>query len=241
MSKFVMVVLPDERKAYQALHAIKALHDEGTVTYYGSAIVERKANGNLDVKQAADEGPLGFATGALLGGLVGMFGGPVGAAAGLAAGGMMGGVRDILHAGVSGDFLEKVTRDLLPGKFAVIAEISEEWTTPIDMKMDALGGKVVREERDEFVDDQMQKQIDEARSEFERRKARARDRLAQKKQEVSAKINALKAQADKADAEVQARIEKRIAEIRSDLAAREQKLNQAAELVKQAFHSEHAS
>jgi uncharacterized membrane protein len=236
MSKFVVVVLQDEKKAYEALHAIKALHDEGTVTYYGSAIVERKADGKLDVKQTVDEGPLGLATGSLVGGLLGLFGGPAGAAIGFAAGGMVGSVRDVLHAGVGGDFIEKVTRDLEPGKFAVIAELSEEWTAPIDMKMEAFGGKVVRQDRDEFMDDQLEKQVDEARQALEKTSARARERFTQKKQEMNAKIKALKEQADKADAELQTRIEQRIAEIRTDLQAREQKLNEASKLVAQAFH-----
>lgn len=241
MSKFVVVVLPNEKKAYEALHEIKALHAEGEVTYYAGSVVERKKDGTLDVKQATEEGPLGLATGSLVGGLVGLFGGPVGAAVGFAAGGMVGSVRDVVHAGVSQDFVEKITRDLEPGKFAVIAEVTEEWATPLDMRMATLGAAVMRQDRDEFVDDLIQKDVDEARSEHGRRKAQARERFQQKKQEISARIKALKAQADKADADLQARIEKRIAEIRSDLAAREQKLDQAAELVKQAFHSGHAS
>jgi uncharacterized membrane protein len=265
MSKFVVVVLPDEKKAYEALHSIKALHNEGTVTFYGAAVVERKPDGKLDVKQAADEGPLGFATGSLVGGLIGLLGGPVGAATGFAAGAAIGGLHDYVHSGVSDDFIEKVTSELDPGKFAVIAEVSEDWVTPIDMKMEALGGKVVREYRDEFVDDMIQKRADAARSEFERRRAeraiekaekteklqkridearqdlqrtaaQVRERLEEKKAETDAKIEALERQADKANAELKTRIEQRMAEIRTDLVAREQKLNQAFKLVEQALH-----
>jgi uncharacterized membrane protein len=265
MSKFVVVVVPEEKKAYQALHAIKALHAEGTVTYYGASIVARKPDGTLEVKQAADEGPLGLATGTLVGGLVGLLGGPVAAAVGLAAGGIVGGVRDIFHAGVSDEFIETVTRELEPGRFAVIAEVSEDWVTPIDMKMEALGGKVVREYRDEFVDDMLAKRADAAKSELARRKAelsgaiaekmgarltrrfdetkqdlqktatRARVRLEEKRNEMNAKIGALEAQAGKAKADVKTRIDHTIEELRADMATREQKLSQAFELVDQAL------
>jgi hypothetical protein len=48
-------------------------------------------------------------------------------ALGLAAGGAVGGVRDLRQAEVSDEFLETVQRDLTPGKFAVVAEVSEDW------------------------------------------------------------------------------------------------------------------
>ncbi len=266
MSKFVVVVLPNEKNAYEALHAIEELHKEGTVTFYAGTVVERKADGKLDVKKAVDEGPLGLGLGSVVGGLVGLFGGPVGGAIGLATGGFVGAFRDVLHAGVSDDFIETVTTELQPGKFAVIAEVSEDWLTPIDIKMEALGGTVVREYRDDFVEDRIEKHADAMRSEIEQRKAehagakaekmetklekridearrdlettasKARERLGQKKQEMLAKIEALQAQANKAKPEVQARIEQRISDIRAELQVREQKLSHAFELAEQALN-----
>lgn len=265
MSKFVVVVLPDEKKAYEALHAIKSLDAEGTVTFYGAAIVARKPDGTLDVKQAVDDGPLGMATGTLVGGLVGLLAGPAGAAVGLTAGALAGGVRDIFHAGVSEDFVDKVTRELDPGKYALIAEVSEDWVAPIDMKMESLGGKVMREYRDEFVDEMLANRAEAARTELQQRKAelsskfaekygnklqkrldetkqdlrktatKARERLDLKKKEINAKLTALQAQAAKSKADTKARIDKTIVDIRTDMAAREQKLNQAAELIDQAL------
>ncbi len=239
MSKFVVVVLPNEKNAYEALHAIEELHKEGTVTFYAGTVVERKADGKLDVKKAVDEGPLGLGLGSVVGGLVGLFGGPVGGAIGLATGGFVG---------------------------AFIAEVSEDWLTPIDIKMEALGGTVVREYRDDFVEDRIEKHADAMRSEIEQRKAehagakaekmetklekridearrdlettasKARERLGQKKQEMLAKIEALQAQANKAKPEVQARIEQRITDIRAELQVREQKLSHAFELAEQALN-----
>jgi uncharacterized membrane protein len=266
MSKFVVVVLPNENKAYEALHAIQQLHQEGTVTFYAGTVVERLADGKLDVKKGIDEGPLGLGLGALVGGLVGLFGGPVGGAIGMMTGGFLGTFRDVIHAGVSDDFVDKVTGELEPGKFAVIAEVSEDWLTPIDLEMEALGGKVVREYRDEFVEDRLEKQADAMLSDFEQRKAeragakaekmeakleqridearrdlettasKARQRLEQKKQEMVAKIEALQEQANKAKPEVRTRVEQRITDMRAELQAREQKLNHAFELAEQALN-----
>jgi uncharacterized membrane protein len=265
MSKFIVVVLPDERKAYEALHAIRELDQDGTVTFYAGTVVERKADGTLDVKQAVDDGPLGLGIGSLVGGLVGLFGGPVGAAVGMVTGGFLGTFRDVIHAGVSEEFVEKITHELRPGNFAVVAEVSEEWLTPIDAKMEALGGKVVREYRDDFVDARIEKNVDEVRNELAQRKmeragakakkmeaklderiedarndlqqvaSKARARLDEKKQEMLAKIGALKDQSNKAKPEVRARIETRITEIHAELAAREEKLSHAFGLAEQAL------
>ena len=139
MNKFVVLVLPDEAKAYDAVKALRELHQEGSVTVYGTAVVQRDANGSLTIKQR-DEAPVGLGVGALAGGLIGLLGGPAGAAVGMAAGSVAGGWRDLLHAEVSDEFLEKVQRDLAPDGFGVIAEVSEEWTAPIDARTSGAGG-----------------------------------------------------------------------------------------------------
>jgi hypothetical protein len=47
---------------------------------------------------------------------------------------------DLAHLGVGEDFLYEVEKSLLPGKAAVVAEVWEEWTLPVDTRMEALGG-----------------------------------------------------------------------------------------------------
>jgi len=266
MSKFVVAILPDEKKAFEALSALKQLHADGTVTLYDAAVAQRKPDGTLEIKQGPDEGPIGLAVGALLGGLVGLFGGPAGGAVGLATGSLLGSWRDYMHAGVGDEFLEKIGQDMAPGSFAVVAEMSEDWLAPVDAKIEALGGKVMREYRDEFVDDliekradavandleqrktehagakaekmgaKLQKRIDETRQDLQKTASKARERLEQKKDEVNAKIEALEQQAAKAKPDTRKRIEDRIAEIRDELQAREQKLNHAFDLAQEALN-----
>lgn len=265
MSNFVVVVVPDEAKAYEAMRAMKELHAEGTVTLFGAAVVERKSGGKLEIKQEVDRGPVGLGLGSLVGGLIGLFGGPVGAAAGVAAGGLLGSWRDYMRAGVGEDFGETIARELPPGSFAVIAEMSEDWIVPTDTRMEALGGRVLREPRADFIDDTIERRTDAFKSELDRRKAehasakaekmgaklqkrieetqqdlqntasKARQRLDEKKQEMNAKLDALREQAKKAKPEVRNQIEKRIDEIRADLQQREEKLNHAWEIAQEAL------
>ena len=51
-------------------------------------------------------------------------------------------IGDFYVAGVDEDFLADVSTALLPGKFAVVADLSEEWITPVDVRMEVLGGVV---------------------------------------------------------------------------------------------------
>jgi uncharacterized membrane protein len=266
MNKFVVVVFSDEARAYEGVHALEALHVEGTVSVYGIAVLQRETKGGLSVQRRNDEGPLGLGIGALVGGLVGVFGGPVGAAAGPVGGGLVGGFRDYLHAEVSDEFIEALERELPPGKFALAAEVSEERITPIDARMGALGGKVVREWRQDFFDDLIKKRVDAANVELAQRRTeragaegegmeskmtegiddaeeklqrtaeKARKRLDHTNEELGAKLGALEEQAAKARPEVQGLIEQRILEIRKEFGERRKKLSRAYALTQQSIH-----
>src|SRR5258705_9549216 len=100
MTKFIVVVFPNESKAYDGTVALEALHNEGMLTVYANAVVAKDANGTLSVKRTETTGPLGTGVGALVGGLVGLLGGPVGVAAGMGSGAVIGGMGDIFNAGV---------------------------------------------------------------------------------------------------------------------------------------------
>jgi uncharacterized membrane protein len=64
MSRFVVVVFPNEAQAYQGTRALKDLHADGSLTVYGVAVVAKDAGGKLTIKDAADQGPLGTVVGA---------------------------------------------------------------------------------------------------------------------------------------------------------------------------------
>ncbi|HUJ24450.1 MAG TPA: DUF1269 domain-containing protein [Myxococcales bacterium] len=183
MDKFAVVVLPDEKKAYEAVRALQDLHVEGSITLWGTAVIERKPNGVIDIKQSMDEGPLGFGVGTLLGGLIGLFGGPVGVAIGAGAGGIAGGTADVVHLNLSNDFIESLKLELTPGSYAVVAEISEEWITPLDARMDMLGAKVLREPRAEFAGSLFEKWAAARKAELAERKKELADKRARRNYE----------------------------------------------------------
>jgi uncharacterized membrane protein len=263
MSKFVVVIFPDETKAYEATRALKELHAEGSLTVYGTAVVAKDANAKLSVKQAADRGPLGLGVGALVGTLIGLLGGPVGAAIGYGSGALAGVMSDIYNAGVGVDFVNTVSEKLTPGKTAVIAEVAEDWVTPLDTRMEAIGGVVLRESRSDFEDEQIDKEVkarkaelaqlktefakataerkaklkarmDEAQANLSAVAGRAQGRINQLQEQTQAQIKELQDQAKSATRDAKAKIDKQIADTQADYKRRSDKLKQAWELTKEA-------
>ena len=144
MDKMIVVVFDSELKAYDGSRALQELQNEGSINLYAKAVITRDASGKVEVKQEGDMGPVGTTVGLLTGSLIGLLGGPVGLAIGAGVGTYGGILYDLLHLGVSQDFLYEVEKSLQPGKAAVVAEIWEEWTLPVDTRMEALGGVVFR-------------------------------------------------------------------------------------------------
>ena len=264
MSKFIVVVFPGETQAYKGSHALKELDAEGSLTLYGMAVVAQDAKGSISTREAVDIGPLGTAVGAVVGGLIGVIGGPVGSLAGAAGGALIGSVGDLFDYGVGEDFVEKVAAELAPGKAAVIAEIGEDWTTPLDTRMETFGGTVLRTWRADFEDDQIENEIAAERAELDELKAehaqakqeakaklaakieqtkanlkksedRARAKLDALHQETQAKIAALQKQFTGARDDARERINHRIAALRADYEKRTAKLKQARQLTKEAL------
>src|SRR5512141_750941 len=135
MDKIVVVVFDSESKAYEGSQALQELQNEGSINLYAKAVIAKDANGKVAVKQQGDMGPVGTSVGLLTGSLIGLLGGPVGLVIGAGAGMYGGMVYDLAHLGVGEDYLSEVEKSLLPGKAAVVAEVWEEWTIPVDSRM----------------------------------------------------------------------------------------------------------
>ena len=63
------------------------MHDNGDLTLYGTAVLAKNANGEVEIKQAVDDGPVGTATGLMVGALLGVLAGPATVASGAAVAG----------------------------------------------------------------------------------------------------------------------------------------------------------
>jgi uncharacterized membrane protein len=150
----LVVVFDSESKAYQGSRALAQLDAEGSIAIHAESVIKKNDDGTVTVKQFDGDFPVRTVGGAAIGSLLGVLGGPVGMGVGAAAGALAGSIGDLHVAGVGAEFLDQVTAALAPGKCAVLADISEEWVTPVDTRMEALGGTVVRTPRKSFENEQ---------------------------------------------------------------------------------------
>src|SRR5262249_49579078 len=144
MDRMVVVVFENQVDAYKGKEALLRLDSEGSVVLNAYAVIGKNANGAVSVKQSDDLGPVGTLFGASLGAFLGALGGPAGLAIGAAVGMATGGAVDLHYLDIGDDFIADVSKELLPNRYAVLAEVDEEWTTPLDERMEAIGGIVFR-------------------------------------------------------------------------------------------------
>jgi uncharacterized membrane protein len=161
MRNYIAVVFNDTSKAYEGLHALWQLDDEADVTVHGTAVVHRDSLGNFQVDTKETHPALATGVGVGVGALLGLLAGPAGAAVGAAGGAAIGAATGGM-VGVTTDLARADTRDqaageasfvLGNGQSAVIADVSEDWTSPIDTRMRALDGTVYRRAKSDMEDD----------------------------------------------------------------------------------------
>ena len=212
MERMLVAVFDNEKQAFEGTSALRQLELEGGISIYAGGVVVKHANGTISVKQFDDEGPVATLTGTAVGSLIGLLGGPLGVAVGALSGMTLGAFYDIDTARVGEDFVDDVSQSLTPNKVAIVAEIDEEWTTPVDSRMEALGGTVLRraltEVRETFWNEQnAAMEADLAQLEEEASKARAdrRAKLQKKIDELKARIVAQRNKATERRAAFEAR------------------------------------
>jgi chaperonin cofactor prefoldin len=156
---------------------------------------------------------------------------------------------DLDQSGIGATFLDDVSKTLTPGKAAVVAEVEESWTSPVDTRVHKLGGTVFRRLRSEVVEDQLvresaafetdlkaleddlnrgitenraaiQKDIEQTKKQIKVTQDQAKARVDQAKAEMDARIKSLQDQAKGASDRAKARIEKRIAELQPTVEAK---------------------
>ncbi len=243
MERMLVVVFENELKAYDGSRALKALDLEGSISIHAGAVMKKNDDGTVTVKEAGDDFPVRTVGGTAVGALIGLLGGPIGVVVGAAGGTFAGAVWDLHHAGVNTDFVSEVSTRLTPGKWAIVADISEDWVTPVDTRMEAVGGTVFRVTRENVEDDQyardvatikadiaqlkaeqaksradqkakLQAKIDNLNTKLQSKLAQAKQKSEQRAKEAKAKVDALEKKAARAKSEQKAAIEARIAEIK---------------------------
>lgn len=161
MRNYIAVVFDNSSKAYEALHALWQLDHAEEITVHGAAVVHRDNLGQFQVDTKETHPALatavGVGVGALLGALAGPAGAAVGAGGGAAIGAGVGGASGLVADAGRSDTRHQAAREtgfvIGDGQSAVIADVSEDWTSPIDTRMQSLGGTMYRRPKRALEDD----------------------------------------------------------------------------------------
>jgi uncharacterized membrane protein len=201
MDRMLVVVFDTETQAYEGRDALLHLGREGSIGIYAYAVFAKNADGSTSVKQGDDSGRLGTLAGISLGSLIGLLGGPAGMSIGAVVGFLAGGTADLDNVRIGDDFIDDVTRQLRPNRFAVAAEIQEDWTTPVDMRMEAIGGSVFRRGISEVRHTIHEEHVAAMKADLAQMKAEHAQAHADRKAKLQEKINQL-------DTRIQAQLQK---------------------------------
>ena len=189
----IVVTFEDDSKAYEALSKLKQSNAAGRVAVRSAAVLERDAEGRLNIPESGDAVlGSGIAAGGLIGLLVGILGGPVGVVLGFGTGMLAGSAFDIERAERESGVLAQVAGSLPVGQTALVAEVDEYAVEVIDGDMRALGGTVTRTPAAEVL----------AALEAAEKAAQAAEREArrvmreERKQEAKAKLDEIEAKWD---------------------------------------------
>lgn len=191
MDRMLVVVFDNETKVYERKKALMQLDGEGSISVYADAVLAKQADGTVTIKQKDTYGPIGTLIGIAFGSLIGLLGGPVGFGIGLATGAVAGAAVDVNNARVGRDFVEDVNKVLTPSKFALAAEIDENWTTPLDTRMEAIGGTVFRRALSDVKSTLHEEHIAAMQADLAQMKAEQAQTRADRKARMQEKINKL--------------------------------------------------
>ena len=201
MDRMLVVVFENETKAYEGKKALLQLDGEGSISVYAYAVLAKHADGTATVKQGDDSGPIGTLLGTSFGSLIGLLGGPVGLAIGASAGLALGAAADLNNARIGEDFIDDVNKMLVPNRVAVVAEIEEDWTTPVDTRMEAIGGSIFRRALSDVKHTIHEENVAAMKADLAQMKAEHAKAHSDRKAKLQEKINQL-------DSKIQAQLQK---------------------------------
>jgi uncharacterized membrane protein len=197
MQRMLVVVFEDESKAHEGAKALRQLDLDDRLTVYRHAIVVKNPDCTVTVREIDDRGPFGLLVGTALGALLGALGGLAGIGIGGTVGLVAGGAVDLRNGWVAEDFVDDVAKALLPNRSAVVAEIEEDTTAPVDTQMEAIGGTVFRralsEVRHTIHDEHiaaMQADLAQMKTEHAQARAERKVKLQEKINQLDSKLQA---------------------------------------------------
>jgi len=246
MEKLIVVVFDDQAKAHAGLEALHELDTQGEISLFEVRTIAKEPDGSVQVVENPEDTDfpvIGVST--MVGALVGALGGPIGILGGAAAGAIIGSTLTLLRGDVTEEFVEDVSTALAPGKFALVADISEDCVTPLDTRMEPLGGVIFRRSRSQVRSlhhdrdvaahraeiqqlkaeraqaraerlDQIDARLDELGKKVERALLRDRSDLLLREEQRDARVRALREKADQSQGDIRRRLEARIEQLQRD-------------------------
>ena len=141
----MIATFDDANAALEGLRELQQLDDAGKLRLRNAAVVERRPDGTwriVDEDETADF----HATlaGGLLGAMVGVLAGPLGLLLGAAAGLMAGEVIDVTEDEARELIHEEMIRCVPPGTTALVGDVDEPLSHPLDEPMAKLGAQITR-------------------------------------------------------------------------------------------------
>jgi uncharacterized membrane protein len=183
----------DDGNAYEALTTLKELDEQGQVELEGAAVVLRREDGSIAIKdEVGDIGYEGVATGGVIGLIVGILGGPVGVLIGGATGVLVGSLFDLDDVDETESVLSEMSRTVRPGHPAVLAVVDEQSHEVVDVAMLNLNGAVLRLPLIDVEAEIAAAEEAQRAAKKEARKALREARREERKEKVEAKIAELK-------------------------------------------------
>ena len=193
MENILAITFDENQNAYEALTKLKQLDDQERVRLSGAAVVERKGDGTIDIKdEVGDVGWEGTATGGVIGLLIGVIGGPLGILLGGATGLLYGSLFDLADSDETESVLTDVARSVTVGQLTLLAQVSEQNPEIVDAAVARLGATVVRRPLAEVEAEIAAAEEAQHAAKVEARKKLRDERREEHKEKVQAKVADLK-------------------------------------------------
>ena len=97
------------------------------------------------------------------------------------------------NARISSDFVDDVSKTLRPNRVAVVAEVEEDWITPLDTRMETIGGTVFRRALSDVEDTVDDEDVAAIKADLAQMKAEHAQARADRKAKIQEKIDQLNA------------------------------------------------
>ncbi|HUL94055.1 MAG TPA: hypothetical protein VLV56_17095 [Burkholderiales bacterium] len=146
MDRLLVAVFDSESKAYEGSRILRQLGEQGSLGLHAMAMVARwneAENPPVGVRPRGGRRPALLIRAKYFDRMV-QWDKPKRVLIPVAVGLSSGMAADLNNARIGDEFIDDVTTALVRGRAAVVAEVDERWTAPVDIGLEAVGGTVYR-------------------------------------------------------------------------------------------------